>query len=129
MTLYNLFILESRLVVLTNGLVLYQPLISDVFLYDSTLTLLYRIRDFSGLVWRYSANLDLTNSMTLQATYTNSQIGFTSLTVVNSMQGYYFNELNSVTSFIIGLYDNSTTTGRYSQLLMYDLGYIAYTTT
>ena len=96
---------------LTNGLVLYQPLISDVFLYHSTLTLVYGIGDFSGLVWRYSANFDLTNSMTLPATYTNLQIGFTSLTVDNSMQGYYFYELNNVTSSIIGLYDDSLTTG------------------
>ena len=101
MTLYELF-LESRYVVLTNGLVLYQPLISDVFLYHSTLTLVYGIGDFSGLVWRYSTKFDLSNPMTLTATYTNSEIEFTSLTVDNSMQGYYFYELNSATSSIIG---------------------------
>ena len=104
---------------LTNGLVLYQPLISDVFLYDSTLTLVYGIGDFSGLIWKYSANSDLSNPTNLTATYTNSEIGFTSLTVDNSMQGYYFYELNSVISPMIGLYDESLTTGWSIKILTY----------
>ena len=104
---------------LTNGLLLYQPLISDVFLYHSTLTLVYGIGDFSGLVWKYSTNSDLSNPTTFAATYTNSEIGFISLTVDSSMQGYYFYELNSEISPIIGLYDESITTGWSIIILAY----------
>ena len=119
-TLYEIF-LESRFVVLINGLVLYQPLTIDVFLYHSTLTLVYGIGDFSGLVWGYSTNSDLSNTITLTANFTDFEIGFTSLTVDNSMQGYYFYELNSATSFIIGLYDDFMTTGWLLPHIMYNL--------
>ena len=104
-------ILESRYVVLTNGSVLYQPLISDRFLYNPTLTLVYGIGDFSGLVWKYSTKSDLSDAITLSATFSDSEIGFTSLTIDNSMQGYYYYELSTVASSVVGLYDASITTG------------------
>ena len=94
---------------LTNGAVLYQPLISDRFLYNPTLTLVYGMGDFSGLVWKYSTKSDRSDATTLSAS--DSQIGFTSLTIDNSMQGYYYYELSSVASSIVGLYDASITTG------------------
>ena len=96
---------------LANGVVLYRPLSSDIFLYNPTLTLVYGIGDFSGLVWKYATKYDLSDAMTILSSFSDSEIGFTSLTIDNSMQGYYFYELNSVHSTIIGLYDDSITTG------------------
>ena len=104
-------ILESRYVVLTNGAVLYQPLISDRFLYNPTLTLVYGIGDFGGLEWKYSTNSELSDATTLSATFSDLELRFTSLTIDNFMQGYYYYELSSVASAIVGLYDDSITTG------------------
>ena len=93
---------------LTNGNYEIEELTGDTFFYESQ-TLMCG-SDGSPVVWRYSQNSDLSNPEILQESY--NYVDFSWLEVDNTRQGYYQCQIGNGIRYIIGLYDQTITTGQ-----------------
>ena len=62
------------------------------------------------ITWNFSLNSDLTSDEVLTATYSDMGSGLSWLEVDNTKQGYYQCQINS-SSYTVGVYDTSVTTG------------------
>ena len=71
--------------------------------------------------WKYSQISDFTTSEELTATYSSSETGLSWLDVDNSKQGYYQCQIGSEIRYIIGLYDQTTTTGMLPLLIVKEM--------
>ena len=66
--------------------------------------------DGGPVVWRYSQDSDLSNSEILQESY--NYVDFSWLEVDITRQGYYQCQIGNGIRYIIGLYDQTITTGQ-----------------
>ena len=62
------------------------------------------------ITWKFSQNSDLTSNEDLSATYSDMGAGLSWLNVDNTKQGYYQCQISS-SSYTVGVYDTSVTTG------------------
>ena len=102
----------------------------NAFLFNS-LTLACGGEESTTISWKYSQISDFTTSEELTATYSSSETGLSWLDVDNSKQGYYQCQIGNGIRYIIGLYDQTITTGmlpidedrnkniRYAQYIFY----------
>ena len=79
------------------------------FIYKS-LTLVCGGQENDVITWRFSENSDLSSDEALTATYSNTGTGLSWLNVENTKQGYYQCQISS-SSYTVGVYDTSVTTG------------------
>ena len=86
----------------------FSPL-DNIFLYNS-LTLACGGQENDVIIWKFSENVDLSSHEDLTATYINFQTGLSWLDVDNTKQGYYQCQISS-SSYTVGVYDTSVTTG------------------
>ncbi|KAI6658178.1 Macrophage mannose receptor 1 [Oopsacas minuta] len=93
---------------LTNGRLEFETISENTFLYKS-LTLACRGDEASAIVWKFSKNSDLSNSVFMTATYSSTDTGLSWLAVNINKQGFYQCQVNSLT-YTIGLHDTSLTT-------------------
>ncbi|KAI6658953.1 Macrophage mannose receptor 1-like [Oopsacas minuta] len=93
---------------LTNERFDFQLLNSNTFLFTS-LTLACGGVESNVIVWNFSEDSDLSNSVSMIATYSSTETGLSWLVVNITRQGYYQCQ-TSTSSYIIGLYDPSLTT-------------------
>ena len=82
----------------------------NAFLFNS-LTLACGGEESITILWKYSQISDFTTSEELTATYSSSETGLSWLDVDNSKQGYYQCQIGDGIRYIIGLYDQTITTG------------------
>ena len=64
------------------------------------------------IAWKYSKNSDLSSHEDLNATYSSTETGLSWLDVDNTKQGYYQCQISS-SSYTVGVYDTSVTTGNF----------------
>ena len=95
---------------LTNEGLDFQTINSNTFLFNS-LTLACGGEESTTISWKYSQISDFTTSEELTATYSSSETGLSWLDVDNSKQGYYQCQIGNGIRYIIGLYDQTITTG------------------
>ena len=81
----------------------------NIFLYNS-LTLACGGEENDVITWRFSDNSDLSSPEDLTATYSSLETGLSWLDVDNTKQGYYQCQISS-SSYTVGVYDTSVTTG------------------
>ena len=84
----------------------------NVFLYNS-LTLACGGQNNDVITWKFSENSDLSSHEDLNATYSSMETGLSWLDVDNTKQGYYQCQISS-SSYTVGVYDTSVTTGNCS---------------
>ena len=89
---------------LVNRGLSFSLLEDNIFLYNS-LTLACGGQENDVITWKFSENSDLSSHEELAATYSNSW-----LYVDNTKQGYYQCQISS-SSYTVGVYDISVTTG------------------
>ena len=89
----------------------FQTMNRNTFLFNS-LTLACGGEESTTISWKYSQISDFTTSEELTATYSSSETGLSWLDVDNSKQGYYQCQIGNDNIYIIGLYDQTMTTGQ-----------------
>ena len=82
---------------------------NNVFLYNS-LILACGGQENNVITWRFSEYSNLSSHEDLTATYSSTETGLSWLDVNNTKQGYYQCQINS-SSYTVGVYDTSVTTG------------------
>ena len=92
----------------------FNPL-DNIFLYNS-LTLACGGEENDVITWRFSENADLSSHEDLTATYSSMEFGLSWLDVDNTKQGYYQCQISS-SSYTVGVYDTSVTTGNCSTVI------------
>ena len=100
----------------------FQTINGNTFFFNS-LTLACGGEESTTISWKYSQISDFTTSEELTATYSNSETGLSWLEVNNSKQGYYQCQFGNGIRYIIGLYDQTMTTG---QLLTDEVRIVKY---
>ena len=65
------------------------------------------------ITWKFSQNSDLSTHQDLTSTYSSMETGLSWLDVDNTKQGYYQCQISS-SSYTVGVYDTSVTTGNCS---------------
>ena len=103
------FLIVERFGELIIGGLDFNSLDVNQFIYKS-LTLAYGGQVNDVITWRFSENSDLTSDEALTATYSNTGTGLNWLNVENTKQGYYQCQISS-SSYTVGVYDTSVTTG------------------
>ena len=94
---------------LINRGLAFNSLDANTFLYRS-LTLACGGQENDVITWRFSENSDLSYNEALTATYSNTGTGLSWFNVDNTKQGYYQCQISS-SSYTVGVYDTSVTTG------------------
>ena len=89
----------------------FQTINRNTFFFSS-LTLACGGEESITISWKYSQISDFITSEELTATYSNSETGLSWLDVDNSKQGYYHCQIGNGIRYIIGLYDQTITTGQ-----------------
>ena len=87
----------------------FQTINANAFLFNS-LTLACGGEEDDMITWRFSLNSNLTSHEVLTATYSGMGSGLSWLKVDNIKQGYYQCQTSS-SSYTVGVYDTSVTTG------------------
>ena len=82
---------------------------NNIFLYTS-LTLACGGQENNVITWKFSEYSNLSSHEDLTATYSNMETGLSWLDVDNTKQGYYQCQISS-SSYTVGVYDTSVTTG------------------
>ena len=89
--------------------------------------ILFQFTDICGgeesttILWKYSQTSDFTTIEELTATYSSSETGLSWLDVDNSKQGYYQCQIGNGIRYIIGLYDQTITTGMLPLLIVKEM--------
>ena len=94
----------------------------NTFFFKS-LTLACGGEESTTISWKYSQISNFTTNDELTATYSSTETGLSWLDVDNSKQGYYQCQIGNGIRYIIGLYDQTITTG---QLLIYEVRIVKY---
>ena len=87
----------------------FNPLDNNIFVYKP-LTLACGGQENDMITWRFAENSDLSSLEDLTATYSSMETGSSWLDVDNTKQGYYQCQISS-SSYTVGVYDTSVTTG------------------
>ena len=82
---------------------------NNIFLYNS-LTLACGGQENSVITWKFSEYSNSSFYEDLTATYSSTETGLSWLNVENTKQGYYQCQISS-SSYTVGVYDTSVTTG------------------
>ena len=114
---HKCFLIVDRFGELINEGLNFQTINENTFLFNS-LTLACGGDESSTISWKFSQISDFTTSDQLTATSSSLGTGLSWLYVDISKQGYYQCQIGNGVSRIIGLYDQSITTGQFHIMII-----------
>ena len=114
---HKCFFIVDRFGELINEGLNFQTINENTFLFNS-LTLACGGEESSTISWKFSQISDFTTSDQLTATTSSLGTGLSWLYVDISKQGYYQCQIGNGVNRIIGLYDQSITTGQFLIILI-----------